>query len=113
MKALLAAVALLAAISTASAEDKTLVIGCSLPLSGRMVGFGQPIQQGMQLAVDSFNASGQLPGAHFVLACIDSLGDPKETVNIATPTCSFRSATSPPPPRWRRRILTRGRAWWK
>jgi branched-chain amino acid transport system substrate-binding protein len=83
MKALLAAVALWAAIATARAEDKTLVIGCALPLSGRMVGFGQPIERGMQLAVDSFNASGQLPGAHFVLACNDSQGDPKETVNIA------------------------------
>jgi branched-chain amino acid transport system substrate-binding protein len=70
-------------VGSAHAEDRTLVIGCALPLSGRMVGFGQPIQQGMQLAVDGFNASGQLPGAHFVLDCSDSQGNPKETVNIA------------------------------
>jgi branched-chain amino acid transport system substrate-binding protein len=83
MRALFAAIALLSAIGTAQAEDRTLTIGCSLPLSGRMVGFGQPIEQGMQLAVDSFNASNKLPGAHFTLACSDSQGNPKETVNIA------------------------------
>lgn len=83
MRTLLAVIAVLAAIGTARAEDRVLTIGCSLPLSGRMVGFGQPIEQGMQLAVDSFEASHQMPGAHFVLACSDSLGDPKETVNIA------------------------------
>jgi branched-chain amino acid transport system substrate-binding protein len=83
MKPLLAALALVTAIGSAHAEDKTLTIGCSLPLSGRMVGFGHPIEQGMQLAVDDFNASKKLPGAHFVLDCNDSQGDPKETVNIA------------------------------
>jgi branched-chain amino acid transport system substrate-binding protein len=83
MKRWLAAAVMAATIGTAHAEDKTLTIGCSLPLSGRMVGFGQPIEQGMELAVDQFNASGQVPGAHFVLACSDSQGNPKETVNIA------------------------------
>ncbi len=83
MKPWFAALALILAATAAHAEDRTLVIGCALPLSGRMVGFGQPIEQGMQLAVDSFNASGGLPGAKFVLACSDSQGNPKETVNIA------------------------------
>ena len=83
MKPWFAALALIALTTAAHAEDRNLVIGCALPLSGRMVGFGQPIQQGMQLAVDSFNASGQLPGAKFVLACSDSQANPKETVNIA------------------------------
>ena len=83
MRIVLAVIALLTAIGTARAEDRTLAIGCSLPLSGRMAGFGDPIEQGMQLAVDTFNASGQVPNAHFVLACSDSQGDPKETVNIA------------------------------
>jgi branched-chain amino acid transport system substrate-binding protein len=83
MRFALVAIALLATIGTARAEDRTLAIGCSLPLSGRMMGFGVPIEQGMQLAIDNANASGQLAGAHFVLACNDSQGDPKETVNIA------------------------------
>jgi branched-chain amino acid transport system substrate-binding protein len=83
MRPLIVALAFLTAIGTARAEDKTLAIGCALPLSGRMVGFGEPIEHGMELAVDMFNRSGQLPGAHFVLACSDSQGNPKETVNIA------------------------------
>jgi branched-chain amino acid transport system substrate-binding protein len=83
MKPLLVVFALLAAIGPARADDRTLAIGCSLPLSGRMVGFGQPIEQGMQLAVDTANAAHPVAGAHFVLACGDSQGDPKETVNIA------------------------------
>ena len=65
------------------AEDKTLVIGCSLPLSGPLVGFGNPIEQGARLAVNQFNASGAMPGANFRLECSDSKGDAKETVNIA------------------------------
>lgn len=76
------ALALLAA-RPAAAADKELVLGCSLPLSGPLVGFGTPIQQGAKLAVDMFNKSNQLPGAHFSLHCYDSKGDAKETVNIA------------------------------
>ena len=67
----------------AAAADREFVIGCSLPLSGPLVGFGAPIKQGAELAVAMFNASAKLPGAHFVLDCEDSKGDAKETVNIA------------------------------
>lgn len=75
----------------ALADDKVLVIGCSLPLSGRMVGFGGPIKEGMDLAVERFNDSGQLHGAKFRLACSDSQGDAKETVNIAEKLVDDRS----------------------
>ena len=78
--ALALAAALLA--GTARAQDKTLVIGCSLPLSGPMVGFGSPIEQGAALAVAQFNAAKALPGVTFRLDCNDSKGDAKETVNI-------------------------------
>ena len=71
------------ACTTAHAQDKTLVVGCSLPLSGPMVGFGGPIQQGAALALDQFNAAKALPGVTFQLDCADSKGDAKETVNIA------------------------------
>ena len=67
----------------ARAADRTLVLGCSLPLSGPMVGFGQPIEQGAELAVEQFNAAHAMPGVTFQLACNDSQGDAKETVNIA------------------------------
>jgi branched-chain amino acid transport system substrate-binding protein len=79
----LAALAFAAAAHPGHAADRDFTIGCSLPLSGAMVGFGAPIKQGAALAVDLFNSSGQLPGAHFTLDCEDSQGDAKETVNIA------------------------------
>ena len=81
--ALILAAGLVAAAMPARAEDKTLVLGCSLPLSGSMVGFGQPIQQGAALAVDQFNAANSLPGVRFKLDCSDSQGDAKQTVTIA------------------------------
>jgi branched-chain amino acid transport system substrate-binding protein len=57
----------LVAVTTgaAAAEQQHYLIGCSLPLSGRMVGFGGPIKAGIELQ------------------CDDSKGDPKETINIA------------------------------
>ncbi len=66
----------------AQAQDKTYVIGCSLPLSGRLVGFGEPIKMGIDIAVEKFNAAKQI-NARIELACNDSKGDAKETVNIA------------------------------
>ncbi len=67
----------------AARAQKTLVIGCSLPLSGPEVGFGTPVRQGMQLAVDVFNASKQLPGATFRLDCKDSQDQAQQTVTNA------------------------------
>jgi branched-chain amino acid transport system substrate-binding protein len=81
--ALLAAAAIAFVAGSARAEDKTLVIGCALPLSGPMVGFGQPIQQGADLAVAMFNAAKSMPGVTFRLDCSDSQGDAKQTVTIA------------------------------
>jgi branched-chain amino acid transport system substrate-binding protein len=73
----------LALASPAAHAQKTFVIGCSLPLSGPEVGFGAPVQKGMQLAVEQFNASKQLPGATFRLDCKDSQDQAQQTVNIA------------------------------
>lgn len=81
--AALALGAALAAMAPSAHAQKALVIGCSLPLSGREVGFGQPIREGMELAVDRFNASGQLAGATFKLDCKDSQDQAQQTVSIA------------------------------
>ena len=80
--ALAAAIALVVA-TAAHAADREIVIGCSLPLSGPLVGFGDPIQKGAALAVERFNAAKSFPGVTFRLECSDSKGDAKETVNIA------------------------------
>ena len=83
MKAFVFAAALALATGSARADDRLLVIGCSLPLSGSMVGFGTPVEMGARLAVERFNAAGSMPGVKFRLDCNDSQGDPKQTVNIA------------------------------
>jgi branched-chain amino acid transport system substrate-binding protein len=80
---LAASVATTLAVGPVKAQDKMLVLGCALPLSGPLVGFGQPIQQGAALAVERFNAAKTMPGVQFQLDCNDSQGDAKETVNIA------------------------------
>lgn len=70
-------------LSGARAQEKeTFVIGCSLPLSGALVGFGEPMRDGATFAVETFNASGRLPDGTFELECFDSKADPKETINI-------------------------------
>jgi len=71
------------AVIGANAQDKTYDIGCSLPLSGRLVGFGEPIKMGIDLALEKYNSGGVVKGAKFQLLCNDSKGDAKETVNIA------------------------------
>jgi branched-chain amino acid transport system substrate-binding protein len=82
-KAWLLAASIAFAAGPAHADDKTLILGCSLPLSGPLVGFGQPIEQGASLAVEQFDAAHTMPGVTFKLDCNDSQGDAKETVNIA------------------------------
>ncbi len=83
MLACSAAIAWLAGgIHVAAAQTPTYTIGCSLPLSGRMAGFGGPIQTGLEVAVDEFNQK-HAGKVKFELQCYDSKADPKETINIA------------------------------
>jgi branched-chain amino acid transport system substrate-binding protein len=80
------ATGLLLALSLASgpamADPQKYTIGCALPLSGRMVGFGEPIKAGIEVAIESFNEKNG-DKIKFDLQCNDSKGDPKETINIA------------------------------
>lgn len=66
----------------AIAQKSTYVLGCSLPLSGRMMGFGEPVKIGMDVAIEEMNASSKNKGLQFELQCFDSKADPKETINI-------------------------------
>jgi branched-chain amino acid transport system substrate-binding protein len=71
-------------IAAAPAQaDKLYKIGCALPLSGPEVGFGTPVHEGMQLAVDEFNAAHKLPGVTVQLDCQDSQDQAQQTVSIA------------------------------
>jgi branched-chain amino acid transport system substrate-binding protein len=68
---------------TAGAQEKAFTIGCSLPLSGPLVGFGEPIKAGIDVATKEMNEAMKSRGAKFTLQCFDSKGDAKETINIA------------------------------
>lgn len=70
------------AVHPASAQAPTYTIGCSLPLSGPLAGFGGPIKMGLEVAVDEFNEK-HAGKVKFDLQCYDSKADPKETINIA------------------------------
>ena len=53
--------------------DKHLTIGVVLPISGRHVSaFGQPIQQGLELALNEIN-DGQLAGTNLAFIVVDSV----------------------------------------
>jgi branched-chain amino acid transport system substrate-binding protein len=54
--------AVVGAAVPATAQDKTLTIGVDAPLSGGEVVNGQPVQFGVQLAVDQANAAGGVGG---------------------------------------------------
>jgi branched-chain amino acid transport system substrate-binding protein len=69
-------------VSAAAFAQATYVLGCSLPLSGRMMGFGEPMRVGAEVAVEEMNKSPKNKGLKFELQCFDSKGDPKETINI-------------------------------
>jgi ABC-type branched-subunit amino acid transport system substrate-binding protein len=44
-------------VSAAAFAQATYVLGCSLPLSGRMMGFGEPMRVGAEVAVEEMNKS--------------------------------------------------------
>lgn len=74
--------ALVSVTAMTRAEPAAYVLGCALPLSGRMVGLGEPIKTGIETAIDEANEK-YGSKIRFELQCHDSKGDPKETINIA------------------------------
>ena len=50
-------------------------IGLDMPLTGDSAFRGRPMRKGVQLAIDEANATGELGGAHLVLAARDDAGD--------------------------------------
>ena len=75
-------VALLAATSTASAEDKVIRIGGLFPMSGPGAYFGTQDKQGIELAVEQLNASG-VGGYKFEVHYEDSACSPLPATQAA------------------------------
>lgn len=74
-----------AAITQASAQvqgvtDAEIVLGTHLDLSGPINSWGQPIKNGMEMAVDDVNARGGIHGRKIRLIIEDNGYDPKKAV---------------------------------
>ena len=62
--------------------DKEIVIGTHQDLSGPVVSWGQPVSNGMKMAVDEINAAGGINGRQVKLLLEDDGYDPKKTLLV-------------------------------
>lgn len=62
----------------------TIRIGAIDPLTGPFAAYGEPVRDGMLLAVDEINAKGGINGRKIELLLEDDGGDPKVSVNAFT-----------------------------
>jgi len=63
--------------------DKQVVLGVAAPLSGEQAKSGQDVVNGVQLAVDEWNARGGIKGKKIVLLTGDDKGDPDQALLVA------------------------------
>jgi branched-chain amino acid transport system substrate-binding protein len=62
-------------------ETGTIRVGAIAPLTGPFAAYGEPVRDGMQLAVEEINAAGGIIGRRLELVLEDDAGDPKSAVN--------------------------------
>jgi branched-chain amino acid transport system substrate-binding protein len=62
----------------------TVRIGAIDPLTGPFAAYGEPVRDGMLLAVEEINANGGISGRKIELLLEDDAGDPKNAVNAFT-----------------------------
>lgn len=65
-------------------QNETIRIGAIDPLTGPFAAYGEPVRNGMLLAVDEINAGGGINGKKIELLIEDDGGDPKASVNAFT-----------------------------
>ncbi|GAG00492.1 unnamed protein product, partial [marine sediment metagenome] len=56
-------------------------IGAIMPLTGELATYGEPVKNGMELAVEEINAKGGINGTLLRIIFEDDLGDPKTAVS--------------------------------
>ena len=76
MKSWLTYLAILLLGSGAVGEDKAVIVGAVLPLSGRTSNFGIEALRGINLAVEKINDKGGVRGQRMTLVVKDNAGDP-------------------------------------
>ena len=62
-------------------QEKELKIGAIIPLTVPFASYGEPVRDGMFLAVDEINRAGGIKGRVLKLIIEDDAGDPKSAVN--------------------------------
>ncbi|HIV16612.1 MAG TPA: ABC transporter substrate-binding protein [Candidatus Alectryocaccobium stercorigallinarum] len=65
------------------AEYTKFTLATSIPLTGTMMQYGTSYQNGIEMAVADFNASGGLGGQDVVVQINDDMGDANEAINVA------------------------------
>lgn len=65
-------------------EPKEIKIGAIIPLTGNFATYGEPVRDGMLLAVEEINNRGGIKGSKINLIIEDDAGDPKTAVNAFT-----------------------------
>jgi len=80
----LGAVALALAVpGAAGAADKVVKLGCYAPMTGPLAKYGKSMQEGFDMAIADFAASGKLKDASFAIKCEDSQGRADDGINLA------------------------------
>lgn len=62
---------------------QTLKFGCYLPLTGQVAKSGKSMQNGFNMALKDFEATGKLKSAKVVIQCEDDQNRPDDGINIA------------------------------
>lgn len=68
--------------------DSNLIIGAITPLTGPFAAYGEPVRDGMLLALEEINAKGGIDGRKLELLIEDDGGDPKNAVTAFTKLAS-------------------------
>lgn len=89
MKRLLSIVLVMALITITliigcAKKPKEIKIGAIIPLTGGFATYGEPVRDGMLLAIEEINNAGGIEGGKIKLVIEDDAGDPKTSVNAFT-----------------------------
>ncbi len=69
---------------SAATDGQTLTIGAVNPMTGPFAAYGEPVRDGILLAIDEINEAGGIDGRKIRLILEDDAGDPKTAVNAFT-----------------------------
>lgn len=71
-------------VGCAKKDGKEIKIGAILPLTGSFATYGEPVRDGMSLAVKEINSTGGINGNRIRLVIEDDAGNPKNAVSAFT-----------------------------